>query len=551
MLIHELKPSKIPCSGSRYVGDHWFCNDCAGCNTVGCQCYKPHSGTDRVIFAPLTQKARGVIALRQLENLDLLQIEALRVISILRAKDAMFMTVKELEGKAFIPAFARPCPTSPKHGFVESKVVSSVEEIVEMAREVHKQDSNGEIILCAFIDSRYNVVWRTNGMTIGRGHAGATSGVGAVDVPLVELPSLGLAHSLIKAAGVENSPFMELVQDKNKRWIATQLRDGPEVCSVADYIPQMVAVSQVIVLDREVDLLEWAATVASSGLGTVVYNKGCFGMGSHYAVHCVLHGVPFVKSFKPRIGQILQPNENVKELDKDSFVEGLTLGFLTETNGFSWEELGVFSLAALHNTPAFVERDSKYIGFGAAIAVRLGLMALYGESRHRAPDDEPGRVDLDRGYIYELSWRCLKESLEGLPEIRRRWRRWPSSTSVGGKKWAVCQTVLEKLCSAILRAAKARKRWKVDAMRDVIVKYNTMINTAHNGGKWFNKFYHTKWMDVAALTPACAAIKTANVFYEVAKMKAPTIGLKEAMNSTTGEIKSPFCPWLLGEKTHE
>src|SRR5882757_8204135 len=96
--------------------------------------------------------------------------------------------------------FARPCPKRPRHGFVDSRVVKSVEELKGVVRETLKEDPEGEVMVMKFIPSRLNVVWTPSMLTVGKGHDGATCGKDTINIPLSGKNPL--PPSLLSEAGI-------------------------------------------------------------------------------------------------------------------------------------------------------------------------------------------------------------------------------------------------------------------------------------------------------------------------------------------------------------
>lgn len=85
--------------------------------------------------------------------------------------------------------FARPCPLVPCHGFVDSRVVSSASDILQVVKETVKADPNGEVILMPFIEAKYSAVQVGEYVTLGIGHDGVTAGKGQkVTLPASILP---------------------------------------------------------------------------------------------------------------------------------------------------------------------------------------------------------------------------------------------------------------------------------------------------------------------------------------------------------------------------
>jgi hypothetical protein len=98
--------------------------------------------------------------------------------------------------------FARPCPKVPRHGFVDSRVISNKEELKSLYKEVLKEDPQGEIVLTNFLDNAVcNAVLTTGGtISIGPGHNGATAGKNSFSFPVKpeELPLKATIEDWVK-----------------------------------------------------------------------------------------------------------------------------------------------------------------------------------------------------------------------------------------------------------------------------------------------------------------------------------------------------------------
>lgn len=520
---------------------YWVC-PYGHTNKGGSYCYI-NACNYSITQQPATQKAKGVFALADGggQELEYTTIESnrLKLIKAASAEYDIFRT------KLIFPCFARPCPVKPEHGFIDSRIVNNSNELLALVKEVAAVSMDAEILLMPFIDASYNMVLTPSMITIGPGNAGATTGENAVEIPIVYLKNLGIRQDVLQAAGITKTPYFEAVYtEKNRLWTATQLRDGPPVSYCIDYIPHRMKVRNVIVLRTYYTLTQWKKQLESASNGTVVHNLINVGLGSHYGVHCILNKIPFIRSFTPVVGMIVNPTQQDNNLSRKGLLEGLTLGFTIQRNGFNWHDLGVFSLAALHNIPAFGARQSRFVGFGVAVAIRLGLMALYGESRHPIRSERRAYKHKnlpEREQVYDASWEHLRDSLDGMDELKLRWKKdWEGS--FGGPKWLKCHNVLNKLLSATVALAES----KTDLDKHVaklVNAYNTMINTVHNGGKWFNKFYRVHLMDIASEMPGVLAAMSAHVFYNVANLEPKELTVLHAMRTNLSPESIIMRPW--------
>src|SRR3990167_10201510 len=110
-----------------------------------------------------TQKGIGIGALRQVYPPNTLQLLGIA------------QEESHLEGIAY-PCFARPAPSTPKHGYIDSCVVADFDEAKTLLAKVLADDPKGELILCGFHQAAFNMIWTPRSLVIGRGHDGSTAG---------------------------------------------------------------------------------------------------------------------------------------------------------------------------------------------------------------------------------------------------------------------------------------------------------------------------------------------------------------------------------------
>ena len=91
-----------------------------------------------------TQKARGLRAIWPLNN----RLEKGWTTPIVISQPL----TPEFPSVSMLPLMARPCPIRPRHGFVESRQVHSVEEVNQVLSETLVADPKGEVILMPFLD---------------------------------------------------------------------------------------------------------------------------------------------------------------------------------------------------------------------------------------------------------------------------------------------------------------------------------------------------------------------------------------------------------------
>ena len=210
---------------------------------------------------PFTQKARGLVemakhfdgftnpeALPWVYNTILARAKPLRELE--HAENALH------EWRAFIldfpdspapSAFARPCPVHPRHGFVESRVVKTAEELRDLAVETYAEDEKGEIIIMPYYDVPFSFVQSSNIITVGRGHDGVTAGNNS---DYIELNYEGiniefLFSTVLPRATVEVPNKNALLYEgvlHNQLPAFVQSREVPKEVSGGEFIPSDPAV---------------------------------------------------------------------------------------------------------------------------------------------------------------------------------------------------------------------------------------------------------------------------------------------------------------------
>ena len=226
--------------------------------------------------------------------------------------------------------FARPCPSRPRHGFVESRKIKSLGDAIDLMGEVRDEDPDGEIILMPYLTGEYSGVVTNAGITWGPGHDGATGLENTVMVPTplsVELWNESVIGYVLKSKelGILDCAYLELVEDGGST-VAVQVRDGPaQETKTGDFVPKTFTLRKVITpsnAGRETskvetpNLIKWERLIrqAKKDKGVAILIPTDPNRASHFAVHGILAGMPVIFSkdvnwFKENEGKEISATE--------------------------------------------------------------------------------------------------------------------------------------------------------------------------------------------------------------------------------------------------
>lgn len=433
-----------------------------------------------VKLTPRSQKARGVIALAE----HGLKVPPFRLIQDSDHIEGALTALKRGDKRLI----ARPCPVRPRHGFVDSRIVETIDDIIGVFRETKEADPDGEMLLMQAISAKHSFIATPASISIGPNNDGATSGYGSFQLFTPKMPVV-YNERVEPAAGITETPYVEGVIDENGRVFVVQMRDGPKVEAMLDFVPEKFRVKEVVC--AEGDLLEWESRARGFEAGTVVWHPGG-NTTSHYFIHARLNNVPVLITRKPEVGELLEPNTEAGHLDADCMLDG----FLTGTRcDIPYAEALHVALFALHNVAAnFSPAGSRVAGLGAALCVRLSEAACLGEYRFKAKSHS-SFFHGARTQVFERAW----------PDMLEHRRKWIASLrsftfdkwngGFGGRKWGHSAHAGLLLLEAGMQLCK----WPTEtSAQRVVAELNNAINQYHNGGWLFNKFASQSIMDQAA-----------------------------------------------------
>lgn len=493
-----------------------------------------------------TQKARGVAALKEW-GWDVPDVRVAKVEELEEWLEHVAVSMKLVD---WLGRFVRPCPVRPRHGFVESRVVGTVEELGQLVKETKEADGEAELMAMPLVQAEYGGVWTEGRLVVGRGREGATAGK-----ECVVLPALGdllaewgpdRAGWVRRDAGISEGSYVELLWRKQTeeerrgtaylhssptwRRVYVQLRNGPrlEGVGVGDWVPEQTVVREVVKVEGQ-DLLEWERVIGQArGRGGVcVWHPGG-SLASHYAVHAVLAGVPVIVSAEPVVGQVL--NRTVgserKRVDFAELRKGFAAGLVKE---MTYLDAALVMLAGAHHAGVWMGQCDRALGLAMGAGVRLTITACLGEGRHWKRSDRggggigggEGEDTRGRNAVYREAWGQVVEgkTLDAFELAMDRFLRsplWPS-TSHGGFKWyrlglagvELWNTVVEGEVQGDELAKERAKEQGWGPGEQAVDWFNQLVHAVHNGGWAFNKYLDGVEMNRAANLPVQALVRAA------------------------------------------
>lgn len=469
-----------------------------------------------------TQKARGIKQLESLRhlfyNLGSIYNTVVRADQVLEWPDYVADQATALGN----PVFIRPCPSRPRHGFVESERLAGgmTTAQVERRRKALKRiaqaavdaDPDAELVIMPFINAKASAIVTSANITLGPGHDGATSGRDSVLLPLPtpDLLHASMAHSPNpEELGVEEGEdiyYEFLLQTGHASSYVVQARTGPKLNGSADYVPEDTVVTQVVTPNTD-NLLEWEHTVTEFPTGTVVHHPGG-SLASHFGVHCVINRIPYLTGPEaPEVGSTIKATKGEPwgETEMERLAQAIRAYEVIDFP--SHENLGHgvrMTLAGLHGLGHLMQsRHPTTIRAAAAsiaMAIKLFGAICLGEARHfgrhkkeqyalrtratshglRFPHMEDARHEVyveATGYTYEklVEWLAASEYA-----FSCAW--WESG--YGGKKWLVINRATLRFIEDVRQFLMAPTHGNMTRMLNT---FNKIITLAHNGGFWLNK----------------------------------------------------------------
>ena len=422
------------------------------------------------------------------------------------------------------PIFARPCPQTPRHGFVDSRVIDSVEQLIALSKETMKEDKKAEIALTKTIFADYNAVVANGILSIGPGNDGATAGKNTVSI---HINSRIMADDLIPSDIVtaEQESYYEFVYADKTAYLV-QLRSGPQIQGAGgNFVPEETVVKAVLNVEQfkkevppELELLEWEKLIEElkDTEGLVVDHCGG-SMGSHFAVHAIANNIPVVFTRGVKVGETLEQEGDKQEINVKAFKQGFQDSISGDLLDGSYESFTTIkdnlkkaaqvAIAFLHNYGSFTFHDpaeSRLAGVACGFFCRVGTALAAGEARHKQV------FSGSRQEVYFDAWKSKQGSLPSTlfkaldAFMNKTW-----GGAYGGPNWAACSESVRQIWNAAVAGDTSK----------AITELNKGINLAHNGGWWFNKVMQQSDMTKAATNPGSYATRLAPLMHQAIKSK--------------------------------
>lgn len=478
---------------------------------------------------PTTQKRHGIVAISYMEqdhrnalNNAVLTAEIICTLSPKRggfAENKAWMESKKVIPDEFLRLFFRPCPKSPRHGFVDSRVCVNWNEVEAIYNETIAADPESEIIVMYELEAQASAVATSGVIAVGPGNDGATAGKNSIvyNIKSAEIhPTLRNNAKLVK--GQEG--YVEAVFDGKWSYLV-QLRGGPAVGASATRVCAKTVESIRQVVTAEGDGLEWESKMLSLGksheaVSTVVWHPGG-SMLSHYAVHALLNGLAIsFEDAPPKIGDTFEGEKVDMEWDRESFARGVVMALLDSKAGRlsdkkDLREALVFAATGVHSATSLIKGDSaELLGGACATLMLLSAAACCGESRHNTEVRNMSGIGSDRHKVFV---RALSDYMGARSLLRLSLESFAADTwgsSYGGKAWAICAAMCIDLERVLFDIVKGE-----GSVAEAVQLSHRLLNAVHNGGKLLNKFGDPSILDYAAKGSRSFAVHSAFRWYAI------------------------------------
>lgn len=462
-------------------------------------------------YEPHTQKARGINALETFKYW----------FGGIHCIDQIIFSAKEdLSDKIIpLPVFARPCPTQPRHGFVDSRVVSTTKQLQDLCAETLAADPNGELVLMPVISSTHSAVLANSLLSVGRGNTGVTGGGKAITLPVINSMAIQRARKYAieqKLITNDEALFLELVYDgfKEKQCKIVQARSAPAGAVIAspDFIPRDMTIKKVVQPDpEEINLLDWEKQMKKMDPnGTVVYLPDT-SLSSHLAIHAITNEITVLTNpdYTPTVGDNLKKSTETHHVDYtnvlDGFQKAINLTMPSDINPEIWfGQVAKNVLALTHNTVALLSENKGFeIGVAAGLLSKVTFMLGAGEARYYKGKSHD---ESEREKRYIKAFQAPSELINKAIDSHNKFVDMDAwGGSYGGTKWA-------SIVAGGIKVWNAALSGNVNAL---ILEMNKTIQLQHNSSWFMNKIVGYDEYTHASQDAAAYAIRIAPALYEI------------------------------------
>ena len=389
-----------------------------------------------------TQKVKGIKALKYMGDFG--NLTPPLIYQTLPTSKSI-STIDWLDG-----VFVRPCPSTPKHGWIDSRKVYSQEDAYKMAMKVWNKDRYGQIMFMPAYTGKWSAVITETSISIGAGHDGATSNE-SMSLPV----PTEFRHDIREKAdiSIEEGCYLEVVENKlhSPRAVMVQLRAGPKTAAGDVYIPEGFTYQsfsvQTLFPEDIIDLINWDHAVSNSSHN--VYIMPGRSLSSHYAVHAILNGKLVIagetatevfsdyhrmstEQINDNIELIIAATENDEVEPHDMAVIKASYNeWLHEKLPKEWLTFSAINgVAFLHSLPFMDGKHDRILGAALAWTVQAMAASCVGEGRHWSKNIHT----IDRSSVHEAVWGDAPKYVELL-------KMWADTSFFNNAGWANAKLV--------------------------------------------------------------------------------------------------------------
>lgn len=439
---------------------------------------------------PRTQKARGVFALRHM--------------GLLSADIRVYQKSIPEDQPEFMPSMARPCPSKPRHGFVDSRVVKTPQELNAVLVETLKHDPHGEVLCMPFFNTKYSAVVTNNSIVFGKGTDGATAGKHAVTIPCqtslhyslnLEDASIPFLNGKRHLKRVPIKRYITYTPTHHRLFVETvgkhlvQLRTGPRLLhgetSTTMWSPKEFVTPEIVyTVDADTNFLEYEKKLdelKATHPNKFIVHFPNGSLLSHFAVQAIAKNVPITtERVKPRVGVTKHFPKSAQALPmrvpfRKACIRGLQIASqieVTETS-LQWAVAIVQGIGPSPKTHA----STALLIAAAAVLMKAGSGICLGEYRHFFYKG-PGRLGYvpnaplgtefeyryikltDKAYrssIYHAAFTKPWEKLETVRTFQTYltaaafdFEQFPWNSAFGGPSWGNCTRATLSIMEALI-----------------------------------------------------------------------------------------------------